>query len=193
MKKDWEILAGLQGGVKERASWEKQFYQLYDYFIGQGCRKFRLSAEDSFSAYSDALLSAIRNIVTGKFDGSSTLKTYLFRIFSNKCIDLVRKNSINKSTVHRTMQVPELLAQLPDKAKSAIESLIHRNKMEALRANLQKLGEKCREILLLFEDGFSDRQIAEAMDYHNAAVVKTTRLRCIEKLRELMLPNLKAL
>jgi RNA polymerase sigma factor (sigma-70 family) len=193
MEKDKEILAGLQGSHKERASWELQFYQRFEYFITQGCRKFRLSTEDSFSAYSDALLSAIHNITGGRFDGSSSLKTYLFRIFSNKCIDLIRKNSINKATVHHSVQIPELLEQLPDKARSAVEQLIHRNKIDTLREYLQKLGEKCRELLLLFEEGLTDRDIAGKMDYNSAAVVKTSRLRCIEKLRELMKETIKTI
>lgn len=187
MEKDRDILAGLQFGPRDRASWELQFYRRYEYFIGQGCRKFHLSNEDSFSAYSDALLSAIQNIATGRFDGTSSLKTYLFRIFSNKCIDQIRKNTMNKATVHRSVDAPEdLLAQMADKARSAVELLIHRNKVETLRDNIQKLGEKCRELLLLFEDGFSDKDIAEKMDYNSPAVVKTTRLRCIERLRDLM-------
>jgi len=36
----------------------------------------------------------------------------------------------------------------------------------------------------MFEDGVSDKEIAEALAYNNAAVVKTTRLRCLEKLRD---------
>ena len=194
MEKDRDILAGLISGPRDRASWELQFYRRYEYFIGQGCRKFRLSTEDSFSAYSDALLSAIHNIASGRFDGNSSLKTYLFRIFSNKCIDQIRKNAMNKATVHHSVDAPEdLLAQLPDKARSAVELLIHRNKIETLRENMQKLGEKCRELLLLFEDGFSDKDIAERMDYNSPAVVKTTRLRCIERLRELMKQTLKTI
>jgi RNA polymerase sigma factor (sigma-70 family) len=186
MEKDREIIAGLQTGPNERASWELQFYRRYEYFIGQGCRKYRLHTDDGFSAYSDALLSAIHNIANGRFDGSSTLKTYLFKIFSNKCIDQVRKNTMNKAAVHHSVASPELLAHLPDKARSAVELLIHRNKIETLREFVQKLGEKCRELLLLFEDGFSDKDIAEKMEYNSPAVVKTTRLRCIDRLRELM-------
>ncbi|HWB92634.1 MAG TPA: sigma-70 family RNA polymerase sigma factor [Puia sp.] len=194
MEKDRDILAGLQSGPRNRASWEIQFYHRYEYFIGQGCRKFHLSTEDSFSAYSDAVLSAIHNIAAGRFDGASSLKTYLFRIFSNKCIDQIRKNAMNKATVHHSVDAPEdLLAQLPDKSRSAVELLIHRNKIETLRENMQKLGEKCRELLLLFEDGFSDKDIAEKMDYNSPAVVKTTRLRCIQSLRDLMKHSLKTI
>ena len=193
MEKDREILAGLQTGPGERASWELQFYRRYEYFIGQGCRKYRLSTEDSFSAYSDALLSAIQNIAGGRFDGSCSLKTYLFKIFSNKCIDQIRKNAMNKAAVHHSVASPELLTQLSDKARSAVELLIHRNKVETLREYMGKLGEKCRELLLLFEDGFTDKDIAEKMDYNSPAVVKTTRLRCIERLRELMKDMLKTI
>src|ERR1700760_3548840 len=186
MEKDTEILAGLLTGPTERAPWELKLYRRFQYFIDQGIRKFRLTNEDSFSAYSDAVLSTINNIASGKFDGSSSLKTYLFRIFSNKCIDQIRKNTINKAAVHHSAQSPELLAHLPDKARSAVETLIHRNRVETLRERLNQLGEKCRELLLFFEDGFTDKDIAEKMNYNSPAVVKTTRLRCIERLRDLM-------
>src|ERR1700760_1742090 len=191
MEKDTEILAGLLTGPTERAPWELKLYRRFQYFIDQGIRKFRLTNEDSFSAYSDAVLSTINNIASGRFDGSSSLKTYLFRIFSNKCIDQVRKNTMHKAAVHHSVETPELLAHLPDKARSAVELLIHRSKIETLREYVQKLGEKCRELLLLFEDGFSDKDIAEKMDYNSPAVVKTTRLRCIDRLRDLMKETLK--
>lgn len=184
MPKDQDIIEGLKSGFYARTSCEKIFYQQYGYFIREGCRKYRLSHEDSFSAYSDAVLSAILNIVNDRFDGAVSLKTYLFRIFSNKCIDLIRKNTINREKVHQSMTIPELLGQLPDKARSSIELLIDKDKRDAIRAYLLKIGEKCREILLLFEDGYSDKEIAEKLVYNNAAVAKTTRLRCIERLKE---------
>src|SRR6185437_14811642 len=126
MEKDREILAGLQTGPGERASWELQFYLRYEYFIGQGCRKYRLSTEDSFSAYSDALLSAIQNIAAGRFDGSCSLKTYLFKIFFSESIDQLRKNEMNKATVNHSVRSPDILIQLSDKARSAVKLFIHR-------------------------------------------------------------------
>ena len=186
MQEDRDIIEGLRSGFRERASYEKILYLKYNYFIREGSRKYSISQEDSFSAYSDAVLSAILNIVNDKFDGQSSLKTYLFRVFCNKCIDLVRKNSINKERTNHSTSVPELLGQLPDKTRSVIEQLIHRDIRKAVWESLEQIGEKCKEVLLFFEDGYSDREIAEKLAYNSAAVVKTTRLRCLEKIRERM-------
>ncbi len=183
---DIEILRGLQSNIKERAEQEKNLYRQYDYFINEGCKKFNIIYDDSFSAYSDAVLSAILNIVSNRFDGHSSIKTYLFQIFSNKCIDLVRKNTTNKQQVHQTMEIPELLGQLPDSARTTIEKLIEQQKMAAIKEQLQMIGDKCKEILLLFEDGYTDKQIAEQLQYNSSAVAKTTRLRCLERLKDRM-------
>ena len=181
---DSDILQGLKAGLKQRTAYEKIFYNQYAYFIDEGCRKQNLSYEDSFSAYSDAVLSAIINIVNSHFDGRSSIKTYLYQIFSNKCIDLLRKNTTNKQQVHKTMPLPDIMNQLPDSARTGIERLMSNELKTKIKVQLDGIGKKCKDLLLMFEDGLSDKEIAVELSYNNAAVVKTTRLRCLEKLRE---------
>ncbi len=181
---DSDIFQGLRAGYRERALREKELYTQYNYFIDEGCRKHNLTYEDSFSAYSDAVLSAIHNIVADKFDGRSSLKTYLFQIYFNKCVDLLRKNTTNKQQVHKTNNIPELLTQLTDNARNAVEKLIDEQKRSAIKMHIDSIGEKCKEILLMFEDGLTDREIAEELAYNSSAVAKTSRLRCLERLRE---------
>ena len=53
-----------------------------------------------------------------------------------------------------------------------------------VKHQLETIGKKCKEVLIMFEDGLTDKEIAKLLEYSNAAVVKTTRLRCLEKLRE---------
>ncbi|MDB5248409.1 MAG: sigma-70 family polymerase sigma factor [Segetibacter sp.] len=179
------MINGLSINNQHRTYFENEFYLQYKYFIKEGCSKYKLSGEDSFSAYSDAVLSAIHNIGTGKFDKSASIKTYLFQIFRNKCVDLVRKITNNKEKVNQSTLAAELLSHLPDAAKNAVERLIDNEKMLAIKQGLETIGQRCKEILLLYEDGYNDKQIAERFDYNNAAVVKTTRLRCREKLKSL--------
>lgn len=187
MVQDADIINGLKAGYAERCRQEKAFYQQYYYFVDEGCRKYSLNYDDSFSAYSDALLSAIHNIINNRFDGRSTIKTYLYQIFSNKCIDLLRKNTTNKQQVHKTMPVADAMSQLPDNARNIIEKLVTSELKANVKMHLETIGEKCKEVLLMFEDGLTDKEIAEVLSYNSAAVVKTTRLRCLDKLREKIL------
>jgi RNA polymerase sigma factor (sigma-70 family) len=184
LQQDARILEGLKADYAERSRQEKILYQQYAYFVDEGCRKYNLSYDDSFSAYSDAVLSALHNIINERFDGRFSLKTYLYQIFSNKCIDLVRKNTTNKQQVHKTMPVADAMNQLPDSAKNIIEKLVTHELKAKIKKQLDAIGQKCKELLLMFEDGLTDKEIAEVLSYSNAAVVKTTRLRCLDKLRE---------
>jgi RNA polymerase sigma factor (sigma-70 family) len=183
---DREIIEGLQLNCDQRAHFEKTLYLQYRYFIDEGSKKYTLGYEDSFSAYSDAIISVIKNIINKSFNNNSSLKTYLFQIYSNKCIDLIRKKTTNVQKVNQSVAEPELLSHLPDKAKNVIEKLIERQKMLEIKQNLELIGEKCKEILLLFEDGYSDKEIAEKLAYNTASVAKTTRMRCLEKIKEKM-------
>lgn len=185
---DQEIVQGLAEGGLQRPVYEKALYSKYNYFINEGTRNYGLSADDSFSAYSDAVLSVIQNIADNSFANRSTIKTYLYKVFCNKCIDMVRKRTTIKEKVNVSASAPELLGQLPDSAKIIVERLIEAQKMVALRKYLEMIGEKCKQILLLFQDGYSDREIAEQLEYNSASVAKVTRLRCLEKIREKMKP-----
>jgi RNA polymerase sigma factor (sigma-70 family) len=182
---DSEIIHGLLSNNEIRSSFENHLYHQYKYFIEEGRRKYNLLYDESFSAYSDAVLSVIHNVVNRSFNNVSSLKTYLFQIFSNKCIDLIRKKTTNKQKVHQSALEPDLLSHLPDATKNVIEKLIDAQKIDQIKQYLEVIGEKCKEVLLLFEDGYTDREIAEQLSYNNAAVVKTTRLRCLEKIKKL--------
>lgn len=186
---DASIIEELKSSPGARSRQEKILYNEYAYFINEGCRKYNLTHEDSFSAYSDAFLSAVINIVSNRFDGRSSIKTYLYQIFSNKCIDLIRKSTTNKQQVFKTVEVPDLMNQLPDAARNAVTKMIEGEQLRAMKESMEKIGSRCKDLLLLFEEGYTDKQIAEQLEYNNAAVVKTTRLRCLDKLRERVKEN----
>jgi RNA polymerase sigma factor (sigma-70 family) len=185
---DEEIIEGLVRGGPQRPVFENELYSRYNYFINEGCRKYNISSDDSFSAYSDAVLSVIHNVLDNSFASRSSLKTYLFKIFNNKCIDFIRKKTTIKERVNVSAVETDMLGQLPDNAKIIIEKLIDKQKMIAVKQFLGEIGEKCRQILLLFQDGYSDKEIAEQLTYNSPSVAKVTRLRCLEKIRERMQP-----
>ena len=183
---DAEIIKGLTGNFQQRVHSEKELYMRYQYFIGEGSRKrSSLFMRIVLAHIAMLYLAAIHNILNNRFDNTYSLKTYLFQIFHNKCVDHLRKTTNTKQKVHKGAETPELLNHLPETAKNVIEKLIDREKISLVSQYLEKIDEKCKEILLLSADGYTDKQIAQMLVYNNAAVAKTTRLRCREKLYKL--------
>lgn len=189
---DEAIIDGLlQAGAEKRKA-EDALFTSYAYFIGQGRQKYTLTEEEAFDAYSDSVLAAIQKISAGAFEKRSSLKTWLFQIFQHKCVDLLRKKTTNKNSIHQTADVSDMLYQLSDTSKTIIQQLMEQADIDLLKKRLHELGTKCRELLLLSADGNSDKELSAQLAYKSADVVKTSRLRCLEKLRQLYknpLPN----
>jgi len=182
---DRQIIGLLRQKGLDKRKGEESLFSEYAYFIRDGMRKHRLSEDEAFDAYSDSVLVAIESISNETFQGGSSLKSYLYKIFHNKCVDLFRKNATNKSSVNRTLSINEELFRLSDKSRSIVQTLIEKADWKVLRSRLEQLGDDCRRMLLLWADSFSDREIAVVMEYKTANVVKTSRLRCLAKLRQL--------
>jgi RNA polymerase sigma factor (sigma-70 family) len=183
--KDDSIVQGILAGGTQRRLYENKLYEKFHYLVREAQFKHKISEDDAESAYSDAVLSVIDHIVSRRFEGRSELKTYLYQIFSNKCVDIIRKNTTNKAEVHQnSVGLDDALAWLPDEAQSVVRKLMVESDIAQLRQHLQTLGEKCREMILAWGEGYSDEEIAQMMQYNTAAVAKTSRQRCLEKLKE---------
>jgi len=182
---DQEIINRLrESGIDQRRS-EDELFNRFSYFIREGMNKHALSEDESFNAYSDTILAALENIRNTRFEARSSLKTYLFQIFHNKCVDLLRKKTTNKQRVHLSETISGKLLQLSDNARSIIQQLIDKADWQLLKEKMKLLEEKCRQLLTFWGDNYSDREIAAQLQYKTADVVKTSRLRCLERLRKL--------
>ena len=174
----------LQDGIARKKA-EDQLFSQYAYFIEQAMQKYSFQEDEAFNVYADAIMAAITKITTHSFEERSSLKTWLYQIFHNKCVDLVRKNTTNKSSVHRALSIPDMLLQMADTAKSVVQEMMEKADKDLVTQKLKEIGESCRQLLLRWAEGFSDKEIAVSMEYKTADVVKTSRLRCLEKLRQL--------
>lgn len=182
---DVDLLEGIRSeGAQQRHS-ENLLYDKYSYLIRDGIRKHRLSEDECSMVYSDTIISIIDNIRKGKFEGRSEFKTYVYQIFTNKCVDLLRKNATNKQKVNLGSAIEDYINILPDESRGVIEHLIEQYDADLLRKRIKELGEKCAKMLLAWGEGFMDQEIAVQLGYQTAAVVKTSRLRCLERLRAL--------
>lgn len=181
---DIELTKGIWEGGPSRRSFENKLYEKYYYLIKEATFKHNITLEDASSAYSDSIISVIDAIVLQKFQEKAQLKTYIYQIFNNKCVDQIRKNSTNKASANQGFSIDDFALQMPDESKLIIQKLAEEFEFDKLKKHLIMLGDKCKQMLMAWADGFTDKEIALMLEYNSPQVAKTSRLRCLEKLKE---------
>ena len=182
---DENIINGINSDSILQRTTENKLYEHFFYFIKDATFKHKLSEEEAASLYTDTILAFIENVRNKRFEGKSSVKTYLYQIFSNKCVDFLRKTTTNKMSVHEAQPIQDWILAIPDDSKSVLQKLISEHDVEVLKAKIKLLGDKCQQMLMAWGEGFSDNKIAEELGYQNSNVAKVSRLRCMDKLKEL--------
>ena len=100
-----------------------------------------------------------------------------------------RSLCINLKLNERRITKPDLPGESHhlDKHDHSMEMQMVKNEQKKLLEKwLSQLGEKCRQTLQLWNDGFSMKEIAEKAGHENAAKAALARFRCMGKLQELI-------
>ncbi len=178
---DEALIEAIHAGGSRQELGIRNLYDQFFYLTRDGRKKYpTLDESDLVTAYNSAVISLRKQLLTGKFRGDSALATYFTRIFTNKCIDLLRKQ---KSGLQTTPY--EYAPEVEDKTPNALHRLIQSDQLERVRRQLQVLGEVCKQILLDSEyHGYSSEEIATRIGFSNAASVNSKKYSCLQKLRE---------
>lgn len=179
---DNNLMAGILEGGIEQERMIRQIYQTYFYYVRQAINKHKISEDEAIDAYTDAVMVLRQKIVSGSFRGESTIATFLYRIFFNKCIDAIRKN-----TTKRLQYEFELPIHLEDKDPGIVKLLQIKEDFETLKEYMKKLSEICYQILMdAGYGGYSMEQIAKRIGFKDAQSVRSKKFTCTKKLFKLI-------
>ena len=155
-------------------------YRTYRAEFIQYCKVYQLTEADLVDAFQDAIIAFYENVASGRLQElRSSTKTYLFAIGKNVVFNKLRA---------RKRQLPlevELADHLVD------EDLMWQriqldHQQYAMGTALDRLGGKCRQLLLLF---YYDRNSIEAitakMGYSSDNATKVSKSRCMQQLRQI--------
>ena len=152
-----ELILLLQQG--DEAAFET-LVRLYEKKVYTLCRRMCGNDEDAQEAAQDAFLSLWRSAKS--FRGDASLSTWLYRLATNACIDLLRRNKRGGERV--SLDDEETTLELVDAAPLPEQALERKETQRLIEEGLAALPEDYRAILLLREaEGLSYAEIAEAM------------------------------
>jgi RNA polymerase sigma-70 factor (ECF subfamily) len=184
---DKQIIQGLKA---DKVAFEKSASVLYRKcigFVGDFEKKYSLlSREDLDDAYIDSLQSVIQKIVNGSFDESKgKISTLIYQIFSNKCVDQIRRNTNHKSEWEKNLDI--ITEDLPVASKSFLKELMIGEEFQTVVDTLGQLGNPCQELIMDFDYwGFSPDEVAKKLNYKTGKSASQAKFRCMESLRKLL-------
>jgi RNA polymerase sigma factor (sigma-70 family) len=163
---DNEIIQEILRGGSHMEKCLESFYKENIRFIPVMGKKYGLPHEAAADAYTDAIIDFKEQVRNRQFRQKSKCSTYLYRIFNNKCIDILRK----KTTYTLTNDLPE---NMKDQSPDIVQMLTMTVEKKYLDDLMALLGSKCREILMDWNDGYSMDEIAERNALLNANVARS--------------------
>jgi RNA polymerase sigma-70 factor, ECF subfamily len=152
--------------------YERQIYRL--------CYRFTSNADDARDLAQEVFIKAFEHLAD--FRRESSLKTWLYRIATNHCINHVKANAQQFVEVTETIRQTDSTAQL---------ELEEKQQREHFRLMVTKLPPKQRAILeLRIHEQLSYEEIAK-MSNRSVSTIKASVFFALEKLRKLVKEPIK--
>ena len=151
-----ELIARLQ--KRDEAAFEELIRQ-YEKKVYTLCFRMCGNSEDAEEAAQDSFLALWRGI--DRFRQESSLSTWIYRLASNACIDLLRRRKKQGSSL--SLDDEELFLDAVDPEPRPQDAVEHREAQKLLQEGLSALPEEYRKVLILREiEGLSYTEIAES-------------------------------
>jgi len=151
---------------------------------GEKIKQFVLNnggnVEDAEETLYEALTAFVFNVRSGKFKEESSLTTYLYAIAKNVWYKAFDKK-LNKK--HHLEQYREWQDET-----IGFESmhLLEKSTREYVTRVLDRLHDKCKEVLLMWAQHFSMQEIAAQLGYKNAQIAMNKKSKCFKQLQTLL-------
>ncbi len=170
--RDENLLQKLKDGDNESF---KVLYKTYYPMVENYIFRNNGSYDEAQETFQEIIVAFMEKLYDG-FNLTSSLKTFLYSMMENNWLNKLRskKRFENLKTEHY---------ELPNEYNNEED----RNEMNSVLKNAYKeLGDKCRQILILFYwKKHSMQEIAEKMNYTNSENAKNQKHKCLEKIRKI--------
>ena len=170
----------------DQAAFE-QLVRLYEKRVFALALRMCRNPEDAAEAAQEAFLSAWQGLAF--FRGESSFATWLYRLVSNACVDLLRREGRHRAAAGPSLNDEALNVDIPDGAASPQEAAERSELRQQIEDGLSALSPEHRQVLILREmHQRSYDEIAEILAL-DLGTVKSRINRGRKRLRKILLES----
>jgi RNA polymerase sigma-70 factor (ECF subfamily) len=161
----------------------REAYESYKNAIYRICCCYVWDPEDRKDVFQEVMLRLYKHI--GAFQGKSSLKTWIYRIAVNACIDFLRGRKRQERILDRSCKYDLVAAGNPSANGNQVAGVVN---IESLYTCIARLPVLDQTLVSLYLEDASAKEMAEVLGISEANVrVKLSRLR--EALKQMLGEN----
>lgn len=175
---EWIREGDLQQRDKALAVLYQENYPLIQHLVLQN----KGSKDEAKDVFQDGIIVVYNQVLNGSFEERSSLGTYLYAI--------CRRLWLRKLT--RTRGTDDIIdnADYVETSENALDYLVGTEREQCIQEVFQQLGTECDKLLRYFYyEKFSMKKIVEQMQITNVQVAKNKKMKCLKRLRKLVLES----
>jgi RNA polymerase sigma-70 factor (ECF subfamily) len=178
---DQRLIEAMRGGDRDRNLALTHLYEkseLYSITYSIVVKNSNGTEEDVRDVYNESFCALSRELENGRFKGKSKLSTYYYRIALRTWLVFKRK---------KAAAAPQGIDDLPEEEYDPNETYYTKEEQKHALANaIQKLGRRSQQILNLWANDFSMKEIASIIELGNSDRAKKETQRCKNRLRKIV-------
>lgn len=180
---DAELIAAI-GDPKDLNKAILSMYQQYSQSTSSFIMGYGGSQQDAEDVFQETVVSFIEVVKKGKYRMEASIKTFLVSVAKNIWLNEIKKR---ERSDFREKQFELARDQKEADVSHHIADL---EKKRQLRELLNKLGDPCRKILLLYYyENLSMKEIVDHLPYENEQVVRNKKYKCLQQLTGMIKDN----
>lgn len=163
----------------------QQYYEgLKPLFINYIRKNFDLSYDDIMDIYADVWIDVRNNILNGRVEKETKWQAYILKMGWNQANKLKNRLKQMDSIDEEGFNSDAFEKEYTENAEAEKSIYSDPQLIAILAAELSYIPDPCNKILkLYYYDHLSMLEIADSMNYSNQNSAKTTKNRCMDKLK----------
>ena len=177
---DQELLENLKSGTSMDMT-IKAIYREYFNSLSWFVLNNNGSQEDAEDIFQEVVVNFIDLVQKNKFRGESSIKTFLFSLNRFTWLNELKRRG-------RALQREARYEKSRDIVEMDIsQHIAGREAKSTVNALMEKLGEACRKILLMFYyEELSFREMLDKLEYENEQVLRNKKYKCLKQLEQMI-------
>ncbi len=174
---DEKLIHDIRIGGKSAELAIQYIYTTYRKSVIQFVLTLNGNKAEGLDVFQEGVLQLVISIEKGKFEGKSSLKTYFFGICKRLWYRKFNRN-VRADQYRKSLDFTDIEFSNPESL------LIDKSKMEIVEKILDGLKPKSKEVLLLWIQNYSMKEIAVIMGFKNEQVARNKKSLSLKQLRK---------